>query len=39
MYEGTAQCTMCNREVNPAHLVAYGDYELCRNCEKQVRNG
>ena len=36
MYEGTAQCTRCKREVNPATLVAYGDYELCRNCAKEI---
>lgn len=36
MYEGTAQCSKCKREVNPAYLFAYGDQELCLNCERKL---
>jgi hypothetical protein len=35
-YEGLAECTKCKRNVNPAYLKAYGDYELCINCEKEL---
>ena len=38
-YEGTAECTMCEREVDPATLVAYGDYELCKNCQVEIKRG
>lgn len=34
--EETAQCTRCESEVDPATLVAYGDWELCEICQGDI---
>ena len=34
--EDTAQCTRCESEVNPATLVAMGDWELCEICVDDI---
>ena len=34
--EDTAQCTRCESEVDPATLVAYGDWELCEICQGDI---
>jgi len=34
--EGTAECSRCQAEVDPATLVAYGEWELCEICQEDV---
>ena len=34
--EDTAQCTRCESEVDPATLVAMGDWKLCEICVDDI---